>query len=1025
MSAAVSITEEGRAAITGIGCRLPGGVHSPEQLWDALLNGQDLTGPIPPARWERMVGLLAEEQVPEHPWTAGMLDEVDAFDHGFFGIAAREAARMDPQQRLALEVAVEALADAGIPLTSLTGSRTGVWAGVAAPDQAALALTPGRSARMADLAGLTASMLANRLSYHLDLRGPSITVDTACSAAGTALHLARRALEAGEVDTALVVGTNLLQHPAITAGFADAGVLAPDGVCRPFDADGRGYVRAEGVVVLVLHRLIDAQAHRDRAYALIRGSAVNADGRSPAGLYAPSTKAQRDLLCAAYADAELDPARVDYVHTHGTGTPAGDTAEARALAQVTAAARADRLPVGSSKSVFGHTEGASALVSAAVTALAIHHGVLPPTANHARLRPALHRLPLRVPTTPEPWPATGRPRTAGVSAFGLGGSNIHLVLQQAPDPAGEPGGVPHTAARTTTADHRADKTNRWKEASHPAEETSRQGRQDGIGARIIPVSAPTEDLLRDTAAAWAPVAARSREWGALASTAQHRRDHHRVRAAVVASSAEQAADTLRALAEHRTHPALTGPTTTPEKPGRLVWLFAGHGSQHPNMAATSYQALPVFRKAFDEARDALAVHLDQRPWMPGEPITDFATAQHAVWLVQVAQAATWRHWGYAPDAVIGHSLGEVAAAHACGALALADAARLVAARSALLAELEPFGGLLATGLTCTQAEEAIALHRHTGTLVVAARNAPEATVISGPTRPLEELRETLHAQGVFARRVAHDVPAHSPAVLPLLPRFAEALHGLTPRDGAAVFYSTADACPLDGSLLDAAYWTRQMRAPVRFADTLPLAVGTGNAAVVELGGRTVLAGPARAALARPAASADPDRMVTVIAAGDGGRDDHAALLDQLAALHTNGRTPTRWPEPHSTPVRLPVFWKHASAAQTANAAPPTLAEVLTASTAQRAIPVVAALLSDTLAIPVENIDPEAALVDLGLTSVTVIGLRDALRAAHPALARLPVRALLAETTTVAGLTQVLTALAAPAHKEEKEEDKPR
>ncbi|WP_199860194.1 polyketide synthase, partial [Thermobifida halotolerans] len=526
MSPAVSIPVEGRAAITGIGCRLPGGVYNPDQLWDALINGRDLTGPVPPARWERMVGLLHPDQVPEQPWTVGMLEEVEAFDHGFFGISAHEAARMDPQQRLALEVAAEALADAGIPLDSLAGTATGVWAGVAAPDQAALALAPGRSARMADLSGLTFSMLANRLSYHLDLRGPSITVDTACSAAGTALHLARRALEAGEVDTALVVGANLLRHPAITAGFADAGVLAPDGVCRPFDADGRGYVRGEGVVVLVLHRLIDARAHRDRVYALIRGSAVNADGHSPAGLYAPSTQAQRALLRAACADAGLDPSHLDYVHAHGTGTAAGDAAEARTLAHVAAAARADRLPVGSVKSLFGHTEGASALLSTAATALAIWHGVLPPTPNHTRLRPALTRLPLRVPTTPEPWPQTSRPRTAGVSAFGLGGSNVHLLLQQAP--GNEPAPTPPLAV-----DHRAEETDRQKQTSSPGQEVG--------GYRIIPVSAPSEVRLRGTAAAWAPVVADA-DLGVVASTAQHRRAHERVRAAVVATTPGRASE---------------------------------------------------------------------------------------------------------------------------------------------------------------------------------------------------------------------------------------------------------------------------------------------------------------------------------------------------------------------------------------------------------------------------------------------------------------------------------------------------
>ncbi|WP_267887215.1 polyketide synthase, partial [Thermobifida halotolerans] len=582
------MTPPPRIALTGIGVRLPGGVHGPDRLWDALVTGRDLTGPIPPARWERMLPQLSSDQVPERPWVAGVIDDVDAFDHGFFGVPAHEAARMDPQQRLALEVAVEALADAGIPLTSLAGTATGVWAGVAAPDQAALALRSGAPVRMADLSGLTFSMLANRVSYHLDLRGPSITVDTACSAAGTALHLARRALQSGEVDTAIVIGVNLLRHPGITAGFADAGVLAPDGTCRPFDARGQGYVRGEAALALVLRRTDTATRSRDRVYALVSGSAVNTDGRSPAGLYAPRAAAQRDLLRAAYADADLAPASVDYILAHGTGTAAGDAAEGRALAQVAATARADRLPVGSVKSVFGHAEGASALVGTAAAALAVHHGVLPPVPNHTRLRPSLARLPLRVPTRPEPWPQTSRPRTAGVSAFGLGGSNVHIVLEQAP-------GTP------------------------PAEETAASPAH-----RLLAVSAPSEVRLRGTAAAWAPVVADA-DLGATASTAQHRRAHEKVRAAVVVSSAGQAAEALSALAGGHAHPALVGPHTAPEKPGRLVWMFAGHGSQHADMAATCYAALPVFRQALEEARAALAAHLGRQPWRPGEPITGFET----------------------------------------------------------------------------------------------------------------------------------------------------------------------------------------------------------------------------------------------------------------------------------------------------------------------------------------------------------------------------------------------------------------
>ena len=953
------------AAITGIGCRLPAGVHGPAALWETLLKSEVLPRPIPPQRWERMSALLHPEQRPEQPWTAGVIDDIDAFDHQAFTIPAAEAAQMDPQQRMLLEVVVEALADAGIPPSSLAGSRTGVWAGSASFDIAALNFAPGLRVDMHTVSGTSPSILANRISYVLDLRGPSLAVDTACSASGTALHLARQAVELGEVDTALVLGSNLVLNPGPTAAFHDAGVLAPDGVCRPFDEHGEGYVRAEGIVVLVLRRLEAARQSRDRVYALLRGSVANCDGRSP-GLYAPNRDAHTALLEEAYAAADLDPAHVDYVVCHGTGTKAGDSSEGRALARVLTPGRETPLTIGSIKSTTGHTEGASGLLGVAAAALAVHHGTIPPTAAHETIRPSLARLPLHVPTDPQPWPQTGRPRTAGVSAFGFGGSNVHIVLEQAPEPA--PEDADDTAARP----------------------------------RLIPVSALSEPRLRDLATAWAPVLSDdSTDLGLVASTAQHRRDHHPVRAAVVAESPQQAAAALTALGEGRAHPALVGPVSAPSRPGRLVWMFAGQGSQHADMARACHAELPVFREALEEARAALAAHLGRQPWRPGEPIPDFETAQHAIWLTQVAQAATWRHWGYVPDAVIGHSLGEVAAAHAAGVLSLDDAARVVAARSALLAELEPVGGLLVTDLTAERAEEVLAAHGRVGTLVAAAYNAPDTTVLSGPEEPLEELRAALDAQGVFARRVPNDVPAHSPSVAPLTARLAAALDGIAPRNSDVVFHSTAEAAAVDGAALDAAYWARQLRSPVRFTDALTQAVDDG-ATVLELGGRSTLGRGATATLAERGTDA------AVVAAGDADRGDHAALLDQLAALHTRGHSPARWPEPVRSPVRLPVRWDHGQLSDAA-AAVPTLAEALTASEPDPAAVTDALryLLADTLGTAPEEVDVECSPVDLGLTSVAAIGLRDTVRDSHPALSSFGVRLLFDPTVTLTRLAEAI------------------
>ncbi|TDQ54398.1 type I polyketide synthase [Actinorugispora endophytica] len=965
-----------RAAVTGIGCRLPGGVDSPQKLWDALTAGEDLTGPIPADRWARMVGRLHPDQRPERPWSVGVIDDIDAFDHAFFAIGAAEAAEMDPQQRMIAEVVTEALADAGIAPGALAGSdRVGVWSGSASFDQAGINFAPGRAIAMGTVSGTSPSILANRVSYLLDLRGPSMAVDTACSASATALHLARRSVELGEVDTAIVTGSNILLNPGVTAAFADAGVLAPDGVCRPFDEAGDGYVRAEGVVAVVLRRLADAREDRDRVYAVVRGSAANSDGRSR-GLYAPNPPAHRALLAAAYAAADLDPAHVDYVQAHGTGTKAGDSSETRALAAVPGAGRPAERPllVGSVKGVLGHSEGASGLVGVVAAALAIHHGTVPPTANHTRPRPALARQPLRVPTEAEPWPETGRPRTAGVSAFGFGGSNVHVVLEQAPDP--EPDPAPEA----------------------------------GAGFFLVPVSAATPARLAGTAEAWASLLAEGADAGAVASTAQHRRDHAPVRAAVVASTSEKAADALRALADGTPHPALVGPRAAPARPGPLVWMFAGQGSQHAAMARSSYRDLPVFREALEEARDALVAHLGRAVWRPGQEIDGFEAAQHAIFLTQVAQAATWRHWGYAPDVVIGHSLGEVAAAHAAGALTLDDATRVVAARSSLLAQTEHLGGLLVTDLTPEHAEHVIDQHGHTETLVVAARNAPDTTVVSGFEAPLEELRAALEADGAYVRRVADDVPAHSPAVEPLVPRLGEALAGLAPRaTPGTVFCSTVQAGPVDGDRLDAGYWTDQLRAPVRFAEALADAAAPG-AVVLEVAGRSTLASAAASTLATTGA----DSSLVVAATDRGGADDHAALLTQLAALHTAGHTPARWPEPRRAPVRLPVFWEREKAPSSADR--PSLAAVLAdgpgdaAATAEA----LARLAADALATTPDALPRDVPLIDLGLSSVAVIGLRDVLRAAHPALAALNVRTLLDPGTTLNHLAGLAIGLALPA-----------
>lgn len=437
--AAPGAPDAGDVALVGLGCRLPGGVASADALWALLRDGGDVVTSVPDGRWDpyRQASpghAAAVDRANRHG--AYLADEVvDAFDADFFGISPAEAAEMDPQQRILLEVAWEALEHAGLPADRLAGTRTGVYVGACGDDhgRATLDDLPSITARTAT--GAAMSVIANRLSYALDLRGPSMTVDTACSSSLVALHLARRALLAGECDTALVGGVNLLLSPAVTLNFGESGVLSPGGRCKPFAAAADGYVRGEGCLVTVVRRLEDALRDGDRVLAVVRSTGTNQDGRSN-GLMAPNPAAQEALVREVWAAAGLDPADAGYVEAHGTGTPLGDPIEASALGAALGRARpaGSRLPVGSVKSNLGHLEGAAGIAGLAKAALALHHGLIPATLHHAAPNPRipLDDLGLTVVDRPTPWPRGDRPRAAGVSSFGFGGTNAHAVLLEAP-----------------------------------------------------------------------------------------------------------------------------------------------------------------------------------------------------------------------------------------------------------------------------------------------------------------------------------------------------------------------------------------------------------------------------------------------------------------------------------------------------------------------------------------------------------------------------------------------------------------
>ncbi|TYB50687.1 SDR family NAD(P)-dependent oxidoreductase [Nonomuraea sp. PA05] len=838
-------------AIVGIGCRLPG-ADGPESFWKALRAGKDAIREVPADRWD---GEALYDPDPDRPgrmntrW-GGFLDDVESFDADFFAISAREAARMDPQQRLLLEVAWEALEDAGVPASGLSGARAGVFVGASTYDHGASLLSSGAEPEAYDGTGAALSVIANRLSYCLNLRGPSMAVDSACSSSLVAVHLACQALRAGEADLALAGGVNVITSPRIALSFSKGRLMAPDGRCKPFDHRANGYVRSEGAGVVLLRPLSAALAAGDRIYAVIHGSAVNQDGRTN-GLAAPNRPAQEDVLRAAYAAARIDPATVDYVEAHGTGTAVGDPIEVAALATVLGPGRAEERPlrIGSAKSNVGHLEAAAGIAGLIKAALSLHHGELPPTVHFTKPNPllGLDRLPVTVQDRAEPWPSQAGQATAGVSSFGFGGTNSHVVLSSAP----------------------------------PRQPRDQQAKDDEL--HLFPISARSRAALRRRAAALADQArtrAGDTAWlAAAAAAAALRGDHDRHRAAVVVSSPEELAAEMTAIAQ-----AGDATTARRRRTQRPTLVFPGQGAQWEGMGRQLADAVPAFRSAIRRCDAAISRWLGESLWDDEHGLTPRGTAhvQPALFAYQVALAETWRAWGVEPAAVIGHSMGEIAAAHISGALSLEDAARVVCERSRLLTRLTGQGGLALVELDAEEADRTLAGRRDR--LSVAAVNGPRATVLSGEPAALDEVIAELEARGVFARRVAVDFAAHSPQVEPLQDELSAALDGLAPRPATTPLYSTVTAEPAAGSELGPAYWRRNVREPVLFSPALEQLIAAGHELFVEVAPHPVLT----RSVAELAAHLDrPAEVISSVR-----RDEHEAraLLGALGDLYTGGAT---------------------------------------------------------------------------------------------------------------------------------------
>ncbi|WP_422070514.1 type I polyketide synthase [Streptomyces orinoci] len=791
---AAAVPHDEPLAIVAMSCRFAGGVRSPEQLWQQLRDGVDAIGEFPTDRGWDLAKLYDPD--PDQPGTSyvregGFLADAAHFDAAFFGISPREALAMDPQQRLLLETSWEAFERAGIDPDALRGSRTGVYIGSNGQDYGTLLLHSAEDVGGYLATGSAASVVSGRLAYTFGLEGPTVTVDTACSSSLVALHLAAQALRQGECSMALAGGVTVMTTPGPFTEFSRQRGLAPDGRCKPFAAAADGTGWGEGVGLLLVERLSDAERHGHPVLAVLRGSAINQDGASN-GLTAPNGPSQQRVIRQALANARLTASDIDAVEAHGTGTSLGDPIEAQALLATYGQDRDPGQPLwlGSVKSNIGHTQAAAGVAGVIKMVMAMHHGELPRTLHVDEPSPHIDWSTgtVRLLTEDTAWPDTGRPRRAGVSAFGMSGTNAHVIVEQAPDPAPadvQPA-VPVTAEGTLLP---------W------------------------PVSAKSPDALREQAGRLrahldAHPEADPADIGYALATSRAAFPHRAVLLAADRAGFQRA---LSALAQGHSDPDVL--ETTVESTGRTVFVFPGQGSQWAGMAAELLDASPVFARRFAECSRALGGYVD---WSPEEvlrgtpgapPLERVDVVQPLLFAVMVSLAELWRAYAIHPAAVVGHSQGEIAAACVAGALSLPDAARVVALRSKALGALSGRGGMVSVALPVDELTER--LEPFGGRLSVAAVNGPGSVVVSGEPEALDELMTGCAAEEIRCRRIPVDYASHSAQVESLREELLRELGPITPRPAEVPFISTVTGDWLDTEQLDAEYWYTNLRRPVR------------------------------------------------------------------------------------------------------------------------------------------------------------------------------------------------------------------
>mgnify|MGYP001005791809 CR=1 FL=1 len=862
MSQPSSVTPE-PLAIVGIGCRLPGGVNGPESFWQLMAEGRSGIVPVPTDRWNRERWHHENVDIPGKMITkwGGFIHDFDKFDAQFFGISPREALRMDPQQRWLLEAAWESLEDAGIPPESLRGSRTAVFVGIASNDYANVAQSDPRNVDVHTNSGSTLSIASNRISYLFDFKGPAVSVDTACSSALVAINLACESVWSGESDMALAGGVNALLTPDASIGFSKATMLSPTGQCFAFDDRANGYVRGEGGGIFVIKKLAEAERDGDRVYCVIRAAVINQDGNT-SSMTVPGVETQAKMLEEALAKSGIEPKQVRYMEAHGTGTPVGDPIETRALGMVLSRGRdeGDTCLLGSVKTNVGHLESGSGVAGLAKAALVLYHDTVPPNLNFKNPNPNIpfDEFKLKVATELQPLPHLGDlPPVVGVNSFGFGGTNSHILLE-AP-PKAEAAAAPAPVAATEMAERPV----------------------------LLPLSARTDEALRDTVIRWRRfLRASESALGDIAAAAGTKREHHDHRLAILATDREDLIHRMTEwLAEgERGGHALSGrPVAEPHPP---VFVYTGQGAQWWAMGQHLIEREPVFRRVLEEIDSYLkplagwSLIEEMTRDEESSQINRTNIAQPAIFGLQVALTELWKSWGVHPAKVVGHSVGEVAAAYVAGAYTMEDAVKIIYHRSRLQDTTGGKGRMVAVGLSQTEARKAIAGKEDQ--VQVAVVNSPGMVTLAGDTAPLEEIVTGLEAQGKFVRWLRIDYAFHTHQMEPIREELLEVLKDIQPRATSIPYISTVTGGICEGTKLDGEYWWRNVREAVLFAPAIAGLVRSGEDSFVEVGPHPALQNPILECLS------DQGRKGFYFSSLKRKTDESEEMLGNLARLHLHG-----------------------------------------------------------------------------------------------------------------------------------------